>query len=123
MVQSLQLRLYDGAQRGVPCVVNTLHKWLVSIFWKSPETTNSQIRTIVVQKSIYTVTGNDVIGHVQWATNSVNDTGTTASFSVRKYFFLSIISENAAAGNFKIYHRVTAFTSQLRTVPPATSVR
>ena len=60
---------------------------------------------IAAWKSRKVATGNDVIGYFQSATNSINATGTTANFSIRKYF-LSVVSENARASNFKIYHNV-----------------
>ena len=92
-------------------MVNSCYKWLLSIFWKTAEGSNSQIRRIVVTKGIYIMTGNDVIGYFQSATNIVNATGTTANFSFRKYF-LSIISENAAPSNFKIHHFSTLHQSR-----------
>ena len=67
-------------------VVNASHKWLIPIFWKTAKVRNSQIRSMVVPKSLYIVAGNDVIGYFRSATNSVNATGPTASFSVKKYF-------------------------------------
>ena len=42
---------------------------------------------MVVQKRLYIVTGINVIGYFQFATNSVNATGATGNFSVRKYAF------------------------------------
>ena len=64
--------------------VNALHKWLISIFWKTAESSKSQIPSMVVPKSLYIVVGNDVIIYFRSAINSANDTGTTANFSVRK---------------------------------------
>ena len=75
-------------------MVNALHKWLVTIFWKTTQASNSQIRNEVVPKSLYIVTGNDVIGCFRLATNSVSATGGTANFSVRKYnFFLDYLGK------------------------------
>ena len=51
---------------------------------------NSQIRSMVVQKTLL-CTRNDVIGYFRSATNGVNATGTTADFSVRKYDFLDYL--------------------------------
>ena len=62
----------------------TLHKWLISIFWKTSEASNSQIRAMVVPKGMYIVAGNGVIGYIRLATNGVYATGATANFSVRK---------------------------------------
>ena len=75
------------AQRNVGTMVKALHKWLISIFWETAEASNSQIRSIVVAKSLYIVTGNYVIGYFRSATNSVNATGTTDNFRVRKLMF------------------------------------
>ena len=76
-------------------VVNALHKWLITIFLKTTEASNSQIRSMVLPKSLYIVAGNDVMGYFRSATNSVNATGTTANISVMYCF--SIISEIATA--------------------------
>ena len=103
-------------------VVNASLEWLISILWKTAEASNSQIRSMVVPKSFYIATGNDIIGYFRSATNSVNANGATANFSAMKYCF-SITSENATASNFKICNHVTAFISQPRTMPPATSGR
>ena len=62
-------------------MVNALRKRPISIFGKTAEASNSQIRSMLVTKSIYTV--NDVIGYFRSATNSVN---ATANFSVKKWF-------------------------------------
>ena len=80
-------------------VVNALNKWLVTIFWKTSEASNSQIFSMVVLKTVYIVTGNDVIGYFRSATDRANATGAIANFSVRKYFF-PIISENATASSY-----------------------
>ena len=81
-------------------MVNALHKWLIAIFWETAEASNSQIRSMVVPKSLYIVTGNDIIGHFRSATNSVNAIGVTAIYRVW------IISESARASNFEIYHAI-----------------
>ena len=53
-------------------VVNALHKRLISIFSKTAaEASNSQIRSMVVPKSIYIVTENDVIGYFRSAANRI----------------------------------------------------
>ena len=41
---------------------------------------------MVVPKSLYLVTGNDVIGYFRSDTNSGNATGATANFSATKFF-------------------------------------
>ena len=73
-------------------MVNALRKWLISIFWKTAEASNSQFAA-GLSKKIYIVTENDVIGCFQSASNRVNATGTTANFSVREYFFLDYLGK------------------------------
>ena len=63
-------------------------KWLISILLKTAEASNSQIRSMVVPKSLFIVAGNDLIGYFQSATNSIN---ATANYSVRNYFFLDYV--------------------------------
>ena len=72
-------------------MVNALHKWLTSIFWKTAVASNSQIRGMVVSKSMYIVVGNDIMGYFRSAANSVNVPGTIANFSVRNFFFLDYV--------------------------------
>ena len=60
-------------------MVNALHRWLISIFCKTAEASNSQIRSVEVQKSLYIVAGNDVIGYFRSTTNNVIATGTTVN--------------------------------------------
>ena len=72
-------------------MVNALLRWLISIFCKAAEASNSQMRSMVVPKSLYIVAGYDVMGYFRSATNSVIATGATANFSVRKVFFLDYL--------------------------------
>ena len=74
------------------------------------------------------VTRNDAINYFRSATNSANTTGgiaarlippSAAPTSASGNIFVSIISEIATACNFKIYHHVTAYTSQPRAASPA----
>ena len=106
-------------------VVNALHKWLISIFRKTSEANNSQVRSVVVPRSLYIVTGYEVIVNFRSATNSVNATSATATLTVRKYVFsiIDYLRKNISAGNCKIYHHVKALTSQPKTMSPATSGR
>ena len=91
MVQALHFFL--SPRKSGPTVVNPLHKWLIPILWKNAEASNSQIHSMVVPKSPYTATGNYVFGYFRSATNSVNATGASANFRVRKYFSLDCLEK------------------------------
>ena len=92
--------------KGTCLVVNALHKWPITIFWKATVASNSRNRIMIVAKSLYIVTGNGVIGYFWVATNSVNATGTNTDKKASGNIFFSIVSENPAASNFKIQHHV-----------------
>ena len=68
-------------------------------FLETAEASNSQIRSMVVPKSFYIAAGNGVVDCFRSATNWFNATGAIANFNL------------------------TPFTSQPRTMQPATSGR
>ena len=94
-----------------PLVVYLLHKWLISIFSKTSEDSNTQIFKSIIPEHIYIATGNDVIVIIYFrsAANRLHATVTTADFTDIKFSFLKI-PDTTRASNFKIL-RTTALDS------------
>ena len=67
---------------------------------------------MVAPKSLYIVTGNDVISYLPSATNSANAIGATANFSARTFYFLSYLGYSwqlELQSRFALLHQLVGF--------------